>query len=272
MFRCLIAIGFASVTALSGFACERRPEWRPADTAGYAAAVDECLANKVDGLRFDEALEAENLTRVNAARRSAGLPPLQIRRELLTAARLHSFDMAQDRFFDHEGPDRRKAADRVAALDRTLIHSELRENIATVRGDLKWDEAGQILHNILMDSPGHRENILAPDITHIAIGVARYEKGAWLTQVFVRQEGAFRHDVPTSASREDLARLTSDLRDWMPDGLLLAIDDVEYPVSADVLLPTGEAALRVIGTRQADANRRFIIHLPGPSVTVAPQD
>lgn len=141
-------------------------------------------------------MEAEILERINSAREVAGVPLLEMRQALLSPARLHSLDMAQDDFFAHEGQDKRVAADRVAALDRTLIASEIRENIARITGDLNYADSGSLLHSLLINSEGHRKNILSPTVTHVAIGVVRMEKGAWVTQVFANVEGELAAPLP----------------------------------------------------------------------------
>ena len=39
-------------------------------------------------------------------------------------------------------------------------------------------------HNGLMHSPGHRANILAPEPTHIGIGIIFEDAKIWVTQIF----------------------------------------------------------------------------------------
>jgi uncharacterized protein YkwD len=42
-------------------------------------------------------------------------------------------------------------------------------------------------HVALMKSPGHRANIMYPDVTHIGIGIASNSRGdIWITQMFLR--------------------------------------------------------------------------------------
>ena len=170
--------------------CQLRSVWRGANVASYLPHAHACLENPGADIWFDSAVEEEMLGRINEERTNAGLPPLELRTELIAPARLHSFDMAQEDFFDHEGPDGRVAGHRISALDRTLIFSEVRENIARLGGDLDYTSTGWLLHRSLITSEGHRENILSPNVTHVAIGVSRRAKGAWVTQIFVRVEGA----------------------------------------------------------------------------------
>ncbi|MEM7663293.1 MAG: CAP domain-containing protein [Pseudomonadota bacterium] len=249
-------------------ACEYRPEWRGSDIATYVPDADACLTELKDGFWIDEAVENEVFDQVNAARAEAGLTPLARRRSLLRPARLHSFDMGQDAFFAHNGPDGRSVSDRVAALDRTLVHSEIRENIAKIEGDLNWSETGEILHNILFNSDSHRENMLAPRLTHMAIGLVRTEKGAWITQIFVRVEGEFVDDVPLVMSAKSPALPTVQLSDWRFSETRLQNGDSEYQLALLDPMASGDTHLRVVGTRAASEFSYQTIKLAGPTLTL----
>ena len=102
--------------------------------------------------------------------------------------------MAYNKFFGHESPDGRHHDARVAAFDRSALVEFSAENVAMVeviggRWNLKRNAVDR-LHGNLMDSPGHRANILNPDITDVAMGVVRTESGVWVTQVFVELSGS----------------------------------------------------------------------------------
>ncbi|MEM6899586.1 MAG: CAP domain-containing protein [Pseudomonadota bacterium] len=261
----LLAACFTSATAHT--ACEYRPEWRARDVATYVTDAETCLTELKDGYWFDEAVEREVFDRVNAAREDAGLEPLALRPALLRPARLHSFDMGQDMFFSHDGPDGRSVSDRVSALDRTLVHSELRENIATIGGAFNWTDAGEILHNILYNSNGHRKNMLSPRLTHMAIGVVRTEDGAWITQVFARVEGEFNRDVPAAVSPGgSLPSVT--MADWRFSETIVENDGEEQRLSLLDPMLRGEARLLVVGTRAIDDFSYQTIKLSGPSITL----
>jgi len=248
--------------------CEYRPEWRGRDTATYFADATTCLETLKDGFWIDAAVEADVFGRVNAARRDAGLAPLRLREELIPPARLHSFDMGQDLFFDHQGPDGRSVSDRVAALDRSLIHSEVRENLAVIEGDFDWSDTGEVLHNILFNSDGHRENMLSPTLTHMAMGVVRSEKGAWITQVFVREEGTFTAPLPTDLSQSAISLPLALMHDWSFREVLIEQGGVEHQLVALESRISGDADIVMVGTKPVDERSYQIIKLPGPSITV----
>lgn len=194
--------------------CDLRSVWRGKEVAHYVPRAQACLAEPTAGFWYDEAVEAEIFQLVNEARLNAGLSPLAQRDELLAPARLHSLDMAKEEFIDHVGPDGRSVLERVGALDRTLIQSEMRENLAYIGGDLNYEDTGHLLHTNLFNSPAHKDNLLAPRTTHFAVGVVRAEKGAWVTQVFVRQAGELSAPLPLVLGSEACLGLEAGLIDW----------------------------------------------------------
>lgn len=248
--------------------CDLRSIWRGQNAVDYIPKARACLDAPRSGIWFDIEAEAKLLTLVNEERESRGLNLVELRPALLEPARIHSFDMAQESFFDHEGEDGRVASGRVAALDRTLIYSEIRENIARIGGDLDYRDTAQIFHNILMDSEGHRRNILAENLTHVAIGIGRTEKGAWVTQVFVRQEGELAQPLQESFSSEEPLTADATLDAW--DVRAYAVRDregAEYELGQRVEEAREDLRLVVVGGRYIDERRSTIIKMIGPDVT-----
>lgn len=114
-------------------------------------------------IRTAEAAERLMFRLVNEDRRRFGLPALQWSDAIARIARGHSADMRDNGFFAHVSPTRGALRDRFEAA-RFAAYS-MGENIS--RNDLVFDaEAG------LMQSLGHRANILNPKFTHLGIGVA----------------------------------------------------------------------------------------------------
>ncbi|MEL6830960.1 MAG: hypothetical protein AAFO63_12585, partial [Pseudomonadota bacterium] len=66
--------------------CELAPEKRPAALAEYHELANNCLSLPPWPLDFDADLERSFLFRINEERRSAGLPELQLRRQLIAPA------------------------------------------------------------------------------------------------------------------------------------------------------------------------------------------
>lgn len=129
----------------------------------------------------DEA-ERRLFASVNRDRATARLSPLVWDGALANVARSYSEEMRRTHIVAHISPTSGSAADRVrAAHIRTAV---VLENVARAYG---IDEA----HQALMNSPGHRANLMSTLATHVGIGVA-YGDGAsgrremFITQVFTR--------------------------------------------------------------------------------------
>jgi hypothetical protein len=114
--------------------------------------------------------EAMLLGLVNGERGSLHLAPLRWDADLARLARLHAADMrAAGRISHHSTAD---GADFSGRLARTAYRaSAAAENVA-----LDSDVAHA--HRGLMNSPGHRANILNPELTAIGIGIVKSPDGA----------------------------------------------------------------------------------------------
>lgn len=108
------------------------------------------------------ALEAEMLKLINRERAQAGLPPLEADPELTEVARRHSADMFARGYFSHSTPEGLTPFDRIEQSG--VRYRTAGENLAHA-------PTVTIAHNGLMNSPGHRENILRPDFGRIGIGI-----------------------------------------------------------------------------------------------------
>ena len=121
---------------------------------------------------------------LNADRAHAGLPPLTADAQLAAVARAHSGDMQAHRFFGHVSPTTGSAADRTrkAGIDAMLIL----ENVARAFSPGEAERG-------LMNSPGHRANILNREVTRVGVGVvfdpASHE--LLLTQLFSKPPEQF---------------------------------------------------------------------------------
>ena len=222
------------VTAGPAMACDMSLEARSDQVADFVTNGVACLETPPGTYRFDVAVEEAFEGLINAAREEAGLETLGIRRELQPAARFHSLDMGINAFFAHRAPDGRRAGHRTAAFDRTLLTQSLAENIAKYgpaecfdqnnkqvscfeAPGFKLPSPGEIaadLHQRLMESEGHRENILAESNTHMAIGVARSDTGFFVTQLFANQVGELREPLPTQLTGRQKLAFAVDIDGW----------------------------------------------------------
>ena len=257
--------------------CQLEVLGRPSVNAEYVEHAHLCLVVAPYGYEFSDGLESIFLARVNAEREAIGLPQLLYRPELLAAARYHSLDMAANDFFGHSGPDGRRPHGRIEAFDRTLLFDSSRENLATVSGIMDTSQIAELLHTGLMNSPGHRENILADNITHVAMGVVRSSEGVWLTQVFARQVGVLSSPAPLRMSPGEPLEVGVELTGW--SFRRFAADDGKDLVPFEQrrrnrppLIPdgiNGDIILRARGEKPGNApNTLTYIYLSGPLVTV----
>ena len=121
-------------------------------------------------------LEARMLELVNAERTTAGLRPLAADPALADVARAHSRDMFARGYFSHASPEGAQASDRMRQAGvRFLVAGE----------NLALAPTLAMAHQGLMNSPGHRANILRPQYGRVGIGVLDGgRRGLMVTQNF----------------------------------------------------------------------------------------
>lgn len=129
-------------------------------------------------LSIDEESEIEMLRFLNQERAKAGVGLLEMDETIIPAARAHSRDMWERNYFSHNNPDGEDPFDRMSAGGVEFDYAG--ENLAFAR------TVGQA-HQGLMNSPGHRRNILDPEFTRVGIGVIHGGiYGKMFTQNFAR--------------------------------------------------------------------------------------
>jgi uncharacterized YkwD family protein len=123
--------------------------------------------------------EQEMLNLVNAARKQNGLSPLKSDNQLIDVARMKSKDMIDKNYFSHNSPTYGSPFDMLKSFGISYLKAG--ENIA-------GNQTVQKAHDALMNSPGHRKNILSPDYTHVGIGIQEGGNyGNMFTQIFVKK-------------------------------------------------------------------------------------
>jgi len=120
------------------------------------------LRFKVANGTVDSQAEQEMFKLVNTERIRNGLHPLSFDTQLSEVARAHSKDMFVRGYFSHFTPDGLSPFDRMEKAGITYDHAG--ENLALA-------PSTDLAMQGLMNSPGHRANILSPDFGKIGIGV-----------------------------------------------------------------------------------------------------
>lgn len=138
------------------------------------AAALAMVAVLLPGAPAQAAVEEDSFaSRINAERAAAGLPALRHVTDLQDVARRQSQAMAASNTLQHN-PN--------LATDVT-DWSRLAENVG-------YGGSVESLHTALMNSPGHRANILDPGVSQVGIGIAWSGSRLWVTQVFRSPTGA----------------------------------------------------------------------------------
>jgi uncharacterized protein YkwD len=115
-----------------------------------------------------EGFEYQLFDLTNATRVNHNLPVLTWDDHVRETARKHSLDMAENKYFSHTNLDGQSPFDRM--LEDDILFSVAGENLA-------YGQFSSIFaHEGLMNSMGHRENILQPDFRNLGVGVAFNEK------------------------------------------------------------------------------------------------
>jgi uncharacterized protein YkwD len=189
--------GFAARLSCSGQTGSRQIEIAASDRAGVTVLANFpvwCGAEPPRSIAFEptaadppveqpEQAERYLLSRTNRDRAAAHLPPLQWSAAASVVARGHSEEMRTTRVVSHVSPTTGTVVDRVrAARIPTRI---VLENVARGFG---LREA----HQALMDSPGHRANVMSAEVTHVGIGVVlgaavSGRREIYITEIFLRE-------------------------------------------------------------------------------------
>ena len=123
--------------------------------------------------------EQRMVNMVNEARQNNNLDPLEVDPELTRVARRKSQDMVDNDYFSHHSPTYGSPFDMLDHYDVEYLHAG--ENIAS-------NPSVEDAHNSLMNSPGHRQNILNENYTHTGIGIVSSDRqGYMITQLFISQ-------------------------------------------------------------------------------------
>ncbi len=120
---------------------------------------------------------------VNTDRAHYGLPPLVSDPAVAAVARAHSQEMYETGVVAHISPRTGSAADRIKVAH--IITPVVLENVARAYGVVEAEQG-------LMNSPGHRANILTRDATRIGVGIVVGEEVAGRRELFITQVFTFK--------------------------------------------------------------------------------
>lgn len=139
--------------------------------------VDDFKDTQIQGVVRLTDDEQQMVNLVNQERSKANLKPLTVDMDVARVARLKAKDMVDNNYFSHSSPTYGSPFEMLKDHGIKYLHAG--ENLA---GNPSIKEA----HQALMNSEGHRKNILNPDFTHIGIGAQNSNKyGNVIVELFI---------------------------------------------------------------------------------------
>lgn len=190
-----------------------------------------------------EEAEERMLVLVNKDRAKHGLKALKNDPRLVSVGRKHSDEMLETGHVAHVSPRTGSAGDRVKAGNvRTAV---VLENVARAYG---VGEAQQGL----MNSPGHRANLLSTNVSHIGIGITLGEEVAGrrellVTQVFILIPGP----IDVKKVKDQVAAKIRSVKEMSQSTALSRVAQ-KFATSIAAGMPTKEAS--AIASKSLDEN------------------
>ncbi|WP_188207144.1 SafA/ExsA family spore coat assembly protein [Alkalibacillus aidingensis] len=127
-----------------------------------------------------KSIENEVIRLTNNYREQNGLEPLDHDWQLSRVARYKSADMRDKNYFSHQSPTYGSPFDMIENFN--VSYRRAAENIAA------GQRSAEAVVESWMNSPGHRQNILNPDMTHIGVGYAEGgSRSTYWTQMFIEK-------------------------------------------------------------------------------------
>lgn len=155
---------------------------------GFAASIS---VNEFEKRVFDA---------TNVQRQKYGLPDLKSESGLDALAQMMSRFMGLNEFFSHTDHEGNEINGRQLKYYPQLLQVAIGENLALYeRSDRKFNPEEVVLD--WMESPGHRENILAHEFTHLGVGVFVIGNKLYVTQNFAAPIAKIHSQLPRKFKR-----------------------------------------------------------------------
>lgn len=261
-----------SPTQAAAAVASPRPTDPPAPTSSPPAAPTATTTAPAGAAAvFEDGLYDLALELINESRMAARLSPVRWDPVAAEAARRHTEEMIRHGYFSHWnleglGPEHRytRAGGTHAVMEN--LHAR-----ASVRPPDDWAEVLREAQNGLMDSPGHRANILDPAHTHVGVGMAFDPTSGQfrLAQEFTNQYASLDQWLPLQAERGAQLTLDGRIADAAVDNILLdlAWEPLPQPLSVAELnrTQTYNSAAQSYQTELIEAtfNREVVLDLEG---------
>jgi uncharacterized protein YkwD len=208
------------------------------------------------------------LAAANQDRANQGLPPLRLDPVLTQASAFHAREMAEHDAISHQFPNEPELAER--GSNAGVHFSRIAENVGEAPTSV-------IIHNLWMHSPGHRANLLDPNVNTIGIAIVSRDHQLYAVEDFAstvepltltQQERAVAGVIAQSGLQ--IANTTNDARTTctMPTGYVgarrpwyimryTAASLSEIPTQLKTRLTSGKYHQAVVGACSANGSSPF---------------
>jgi len=150
------------------------------EITGFPSGIEVILQTKCFSDRELNEMEYKMLDLVNGERQSRVIRPMIFNEQIADVARGHSRDMVKRNFVEHLNPDGMDCYHRLS--EAGVYPLMCGENIAK-------HMSIYTAHIGLMNSLGHRQNILDEEFTHVGIGIVQdRDRYLLITQNFTRDD------------------------------------------------------------------------------------
>jgi uncharacterized protein YkwD len=186
-----IAVKLALLAAICGSCSAQNIEpSQPPNSAARISSGSNSNSNE------DSAAEKQLLDAANKSRQLAGAPPLRMDDSLRQAAVAHAQLMISSDRLEHQFPGELGLMERIAQVSSSVPPSSgLGPRIDRAGENVAYAPSAPGVHDALMHSPPHRENLL--DRGFNAVGLAAVWSGG---KLFVVQD--FAHELPSYSAHE----------------------------------------------------------------------
>jgi uncharacterized protein YkwD len=134
-------------------------------------------ADSASAPQYPSSAEFQLFSAANQERKAQGLKLLRWDDKLASAARRHAREMASRNAASHEFSGEASLPERITQA--AVQFSAIAENVAKAPSVAR-------IHELWMDSPGHRANILDQDMDSLGVGVVRRNREYFAVEDFAR--------------------------------------------------------------------------------------
>lgn len=219
-----------------------QPTARPMPAAGIATPLfpTQIATPQPGDFSLDNgSLQQLMLNLINQDREANGLTTVAWDETAAQTGQLHAEEMVQEKYFSHWnssglGPDHRYvlAGGAHAVMENSYAYWHIAQNGQGAPTE-DWEAIIVQAEQTLMNSPGHRANILNPAHTHVGIGMA-YDAATGhfrLTQEFVNQYVVLERSLPLTAAPGSSVRLQGQIGGNDHSRLLFSLAFEPFPAT-----------------------------------------